>query len=222
MASLGLLSAGINHEIKNPLNFLVGSVENIKQVVAQRKLEGIDPFIKIMDEGINRITDIVNSLSHFSHQSDENDILCDLSDVVENCLTILNAKLNSNVKIEIDFEGEVRIKGNSGKLHQLFLNLLDNAIQALEGEGTIEITLRNTEGRVLVSIGDSGVGIPDAIKGRIFEPFFTTKGPGKGTGLGLPICHKIVSDHGGKIEVVSKEGSGTIFVINLPGLPDHS
>ncbi len=216
MASLGLLTAGINHEINNPLNFMAGGLENLKKLAEERKDEEIGEYLYVFEEGIRRIEDIVSGLNHFNYRSTSFDDHCDIKKIIENCLKILSHELKDRVAINQSFQGNLTVKGNSGQLHQVFMNLLANAAQAIDGAGFININAARLEDRVSIEILDSGCGIPDEIVRNIFDPFFTTKEPGIGTGLGLSVSYSIIKKHAGEINVRSEEGKGTTFAISLP------
>lgn len=216
MASLGQMSAGINHEIKNPLNFIQGSLESMRQNMTEDTLKQNETFFNIMDEGLKRLNKIVNSLSHFSHQSQDHNQECDIPELVDNCLNILEHKYNGRIKIETNYCDQKLVKGNSGQLHQVFLNLLGNAIQAIPKQGYVSISTQKDGHFVHIVIDDNGVGISPELLDKIFDPFFTTKKPGEGTGLGLAISSKIVSDHHGSIVATSDPGNGSTFRVSLP------
>lgn len=216
MASLGQMSAGINHEIKNPLNFIQGSLESMRQNMTEDTLKQNETFFNIMDEGLKRLNKIVNSLSHFSHQSQDHNQECDIPELIDNCLNILEHKYNGRIKIETNYCDQKLVKGNSGQLHQVFLNLLGNAIQAIPKQGYVSISTQKDGHFVHTVIDDNGVGISPELLDKIFDPFFTTKKPGEGTGLGLAISSKIVSDHHGSIVATSDPGNGSTFRVSLP------
>ncbi|MEM9328886.1 MAG: ATP-binding protein [Bacteroidota bacterium] len=219
MASLGVLSAGIGHEINNPLNFIKNGIHALKKEIKDANEDGhnLKAYFEIVEEGVNRASNIVKSLSHFSHQGSTQMEICDVNDILDNCLTILSSKLKHTVEVTRDYtKNAATLKGNEGKLHQAFLNLLANAQQAIEVEGTIIITTLAAEKLVSVSIKDSGVGITEENLNKIGDPFFTTKPPGTGTGLGLSITYSIIEEHKGLIEVNSEVNEGTEFVVTLP------
>ncbi len=216
MAAIGLLAAGINHEIRNPLNVLVAGIDQIQDLSKSGDKEEVEAYLDLMADSIERITRIVNSLSHFNHQAGDMEMKCDPHAILNNCLIILSSKPKHNIEIRKDFVSGLLVKGNSGLLHQVFFNLLVNAMDAIEDSGVIEIETKENEGHIEISIKDSGPGIPESIRHKIFEPFFTTKDPGRGTGLGLAISSKIVKDHGGKISVHSGPDGGTEFKVSLP------
>jgi len=213
MASLGTLSAGVGHEINNPLNFIKGGVNalsNQLQNIDERVQQQASPFIDIINEGVNRATEIVKGLSHFSRQTSDQNEKCDIHGILDNCLLILHSKLKYKVSIEkFYFPDPIIITGNEGQLHQAFLNILSNAEQAIMEKGTIRITTNHVGNDISIKISDTGIGIPKENLKRISDPFFTTKEPGKGTGLGLSITYKIIDDHKGKISINSDLDKGT-------------
>lgn len=216
MASLGLMTAGINHEINNPLNFIIGGLENLKHALNGTEDENVEVYMYALDEGVNRISKIVSSLNHFNHHSTSMDMECPIEPILDNCLNILKHQIGNEITIEKSYQGEVVAKGNTGQLHQVFLNLIANAIQAMDGKGCITLSTSMGVTNASISVKDNGAGIPESILDKIFDPFFTTKEPGVGTGLGLSISYKIVGDHNGTIEVQSAEQKGTEFVVKLP------
>ncbi|MEM7297633.1 MAG: histidine kinase dimerization/phospho-acceptor domain-containing protein, partial [Bacteroidota bacterium] len=177
MASLGVLSAGVAHEINNPLNFIRGGIEVMEKGIKEegKKFE-IDPYIHVIKEGLERAATIVNSLSHFSRQTQSMDEPCDLHDVLNNSIVMLQPKLKykGEVKKAYDKSSAV-ILGNEGKLHQAFLNIISNAEQAIDENGVITIKTLVTEKRITVEISDTGVGISKENLNKISDPFFTTK-----------------------------------------------
>jgi signal transduction histidine kinase len=141
---------------------------------------------------------------------------------IDDTLVILRSKLRAGVDVTRYYAPEVpEIEGYGSELNQVWTNLVDNAVDAMDGRGAIDIHVDPTdEGGVQVRICDTGPGIPPDVLHRLFEPFFTTKAPGVGTGLGLHITHAVVSRHGGRIEVESKPGEGTCFIVTLPPTVD--
>lgn len=220
MASLGVLSAGIAHEINNPLNYIRGANRGLAKYVLREY--GIDDpqllkCIKLADEGINRASSIVKSLGHYSRTHTDMTENCNIHEIIENVLVILQNRLKHKVKIIRDYNFNIPTqKGNEGRLHQAFLNLLSNAEQAIIEKGEIVISTNITDDLVEIIIKDTGKGISTENLFKISEPFFTTKEPGKGTGLGLSITYKIIEEHKGKIQVNSEIDKGTEFKIHLP------
>lgn len=220
MASLGVLSAGIGHEINNPLNFIQNGLSALIQELNNSKfnqgIENIKPYIDIINDGVNRAGKIVKSLSHFSRQQMSMDEKCDLHEIVDNCLEILKNNLKHKVSVSKEYqEGNAIIKGNEGRLHQAFLNILSNAEQAIEKSGNIRITTKQKGDILEVSIMDDGSGISEENISKIGDPFFTTKDPGKGTGLGLFITNSIIEEHNGEVSVKSEINKGTTFTIRF-------
>lgn len=213
MASLGIMSAGVAHEINNPLNFIKGGIEMLS-----KKLEGSkdhQPFIEAVEEGVRRASSIVNSLGHFSRETAAMDEECDLHQIIENCLVMLQHKLKYKVNLVKKFSkaDHLKVVGNEGKLHQAILNIISNAEQAIVNEGTITIETLAKKDHLKLSISDTGVGIGKENLNKISDPFFTTKPAGSGTGLGLSITYKILEEHHAKISVSSQPSKGTIFTV---------
>jgi signal transduction histidine kinase/streptogramin lyase len=220
MASLGILAAGVAHEINNPLNFIQGGVEGLEQTLKRSKKvkkEDYAELIRAIKEGISRASTIVLSLNEFSHSSDKKLEPCDIYHLIENCLTMIRYRLKSGIDLTKEFTDEKAVVlGNNGKLHQAFLNILTNSIQAIDKKGSITIQTKIEKGNVLIKFVDSGHGIkPEHLK-KITEPFFSTKDPGKGTGLGLSITYAIINEHGGSLNYTSEWGKGTTALIKLP------
>lgn len=220
MASLGTLTAGVAHEINNPLNFLVGAqlgLENYFHEHGSMDKAKTDSFTHIISIGIERISDIVKGLNQFSRNNEQLDEDCYLHQIIDNCLVMLDNKIKDKAKVHKNyFDGQILIKGNVGKLHQVFVNILDNAIQAIEESGIIKIQTILKDNSVQISILDNGMGITKQNISKITDPFFTTKAPGQGTGLGLSISYSIVKDHKGELKFESEESKGTKVVISLP------
>lgn len=220
MASLGVLAAGVGHEINNPLNFIKNGIEALARKVEQNsdiKDEEMDAYFKIINEGVDRATNIVKSLSHFSRKGLEGDERCNIHEIIENCLLILNNKIRNKIRVSTNFTSQgAEVKGNEGRLHQAMMNIIANAEQAIKEEGTIEITTLKKEDHFEIWVEDDGEGIPEENLMKISDPFFTTKAPGEGTGLGLFITFSIIEEHNGHIDVKSDGDRGTKFTITLP------
>ncbi|MBP0021594.1 MAG: GHKL domain-containing protein [Cyanobacteria bacterium SBLK] len=246
MAALGQLIAGIAHEINNPLNFIKANLSPISYYsqdvleLAQRcrdrcsspdiqdYIEEIDldflieDFPKIIDsmkQGCDRVSNLVNSLRLFSRGQIEYPSSFEIEQGLENTLTILQGKLNHGILVKRNYGNLPAIDCYAGQLKRALMNILSNAIDALENckNPQIEITTQIEGENVMISIRDNGVGIPDDARSRIFDPFFTTKPVGKGTGLGLSISHQIIVEkHGGILECFSELGCGTEFRITIP------
>ncbi len=220
MVSLGVLSAGVAHEINNPMNFIKGGINGLTKEITKSDLAGDDvvaKYIQIINEGVDRSQSIIRSLSHFSRSGGEMDEECNVNSILDNCLVMLQNKLKGRVEINKEIEKDLPlIIGNEGRLHQAFLNILSNADQAIDGQGEITLATRSSKDNVRVVIKDSGSGIDKKYYSKIMDPFFTTKEPGVGTGLGLSITYRIIEEHGGKIEFDSQIGVGTEFTVSIP------
>lgn len=220
MASLGVLTAGVAHEINNPLNFIMGAylgLNNFFTIELPDYLEKVSPLLGSMKLGIDRVTAIVRGLNQFSKDSKELNDDCNIHAIVDNCLLILQNQYKDRIQIQKMYaDSDIRIKGNIGKLHQVFTNILLNAIQAIENQGEIIVVTELNNQHAVISIQDNGCGIEKNILPRITEPFFTTKSPQQGTGLGLSIAYKIVNEHKGSIKFFSEVKKGTTVVVSLP------
>ncbi len=220
MASLGVLSAGIAHEINNPLNFIHGGILGLENYINDNLPEhslNVEPLLNAVNIGVKRASEIVTSLNHYSRKDDLPPTECDVHEIIDNGLIMLHNKLKNKVEIKKNYTSDnCVVFGSEGKLHQAFLNIISNAEQAIKDKGIIEINTMLKQKSVVVSIIDTGGGInPENIQ-KIFDPFFTTKEPGKGTGLGLAITYNIIKEHHGTIEFNSEPGIGTKAIIKLP------
>lgn len=222
MASLGTLTAGVAHEINNPLNFIMGAYLRLADYFRTKpdpNFKESELLLHSIKEGVDRISTIVKSLNHFSHNNSKMDEGCNVNHILDNCLIILNNEIFDRIKVEQNYTDErILVKGNVANLHHALLNILTNSIQAIDGEGKISIkSISNSKlNKVIIEIEDTGKGIePENIE-KIMEPFFTTKDPGKGAGLGLSISYRIIEEHQGKIAISSNVGKGTLVRIELP------
>jgi signal transduction histidine kinase/streptogramin lyase len=220
MASLGVMSAGIAHEINNPLNYIKGGSFSLRQMIEEDNLKNSSEyfqFLEAIDAGVHRASQIVKSLNHFSRQNKSYDNPCDIHQIIENCLMIISNQTKNRLTIEKKYTTENHVlTGNEGQLHQMFLNIFTNAEQAILDEGTIIIETESVGRFFTILVKDTGQGISKENLKRIKDPFFTTKEPGKGTGLGLYITHSIIENHHGTIDFTSVVGEGTEVFIKLP------
>lgn len=252
MASIGILTAGIAHEINNPVNFISSGITGLEMVITDiltnlqfyrelcgdnpeckkrelvntvekqkdltKSIENISILLNSIHTGVERTTNIVRSLRTFSRLDNESKSFIDIHELIDSSLTILSNKLKDQITIVKEYGLKEIIQCYPGKLSQVFLNLLVNAVQSIKNTGTITIITRKskTPGKIEILIRDTGKGMSGDIQQKIFDPFFTTKPVGEGTGMGLSIVHGIIKDHQGDIFVTSKEYQGTEFRIELP------
>ena len=220
MASLGVLTSGVAHEINNPLNFIMGASIGLEKYFIQygSKDEQKTSFLlNSMKSGIERASKIVKGLNQFNRVNTELDEDCNIHLIIDNCLTILNCQIKHEIEVKKEFSKElIIIKGNVGKLHQVFINILTNAIQSINSKGKIVVTTNITGKEAIIEISDNGHGISKENLSKITEPFFTTKSPGQGIGLGLSIAYTVIKDHKGNINFKSKINRGTQVIISLP------
>lgn len=220
MASLGTLTAGVAHEINNPLNYLMGAYVGLSNFFRKNNISDekkLTVLLASIKSGVDKITEIVKGLNQFSRTNSDNNEECDIHSIVDNCLVMLHNKIKYHIEVVKDYVDEkIIIKGNVGKLHQVFLNIIDNAIYASEKDQKILIVSSVENDMVRIEISDSGSGISKEQISQVIEPFFTTKPPGKGTGLGLSIAYSIVAEHNGVLEFESEINKGTKVIVKLP------
>jgi signal transduction histidine kinase len=176
----------------------------------------VDSMIQGIREGAERARKIVRDLRVFARTQDEVWQTVDLHEELESSLTLLNHLLKDRVQVHRKFGDLPDVECIRSQIDQVFLNLLANAAQAIEGPGAITIETRRDGPTAVIAIADTGSGIPPEIMGRLFDPFFTTKPVGEGTGLGLSISYEIVKKHGGEIRAESPAGGGAVFTVRIP------
>jgi len=256
MAGLGQLTAGIAHEINNPINFVTSNIKPLELDILdlnsvinmyesldfnqeiEPQIANIESFKKQIDisfvreeiksllsgigEGARRTAEIIRSLKNFS-RLDENDTKpVDLNEGLDSTLVLIRSTFPSNLKIVKDYQALPLVECMPGKINQVFMNLITNGIYAIKSkpeqneEEFVTIKTWQEGNDVKISIKDTGTGMPEDVRQKIFEPFFTTKDVGEGTGLGLSIVFRIIENHHGNIDVVTKVNQGTEFIITLP------
>jgi two-component system, NtrC family, sensor kinase len=251
MASLGQLTAGVAHEINNPINFvsanikplkddledLMGYINFYRSTIKEKGLEDafggkeklpnemeinivlkeVHELLGGIEEGAIRTAEIVKGLRNFSRLDQDALKKASLNEGIESTLTLLHSSYKDRIEIVKDLGNIPEVECFPGQINQVFMNLLSNAIQAINNKGQIFVgSALTADNNVCVTIRDTGGGIPEKIRSKIFDPFFTTKDVGKGTGLGLSISYGIIQKHHGTIEVLSEPEVGSTFIITLP------
>ena len=218
MASLGMLAAGVAHEVNNPLMFLNTNLALLSEYInaagmqGKEKAEDIKETLEECVDGINRIKRIVQDLLSFSHPSQGEKMVVDVNKLLDATIRILWNEIKYKVSIVKNYNVSSPVWIDPNKISQVFLNIIINAVPAIKDKGTITIATEGKDENVLIKITDTGCGISKENIAKIFNPFFTSKG---GTGLGLYVSKNIVENAGGKISVESTPGSGTTFTIVL-------
>jgi two-component system NtrC family sensor kinase len=224
LAAVGQLAAGVMHELNNPLATIGACVEALtlrSESVHEPARQQIDEYLRIVDSELARCKAIVDGLLDFSRPKSRMMKLAPVNQIVEDALFLVSHH-DRFKRIELVrqlADALPDIQANAEQLIQVFLALMLNAIDAMEGTGTLTVTTRisdESDDELVVEFGDTGMGIPPDDLPKIFEPFFSTKQPGRGTGLGLSICYGIVQQHGGSIYVDSVVGRGSVFRVFLP------
>jgi PAS domain S-box-containing protein len=222
MASVGTLAAGVAHEINNPLAFILANLQFALDELRGAAVGGeVTRALEEVRDGALRVREIVRDLKAFSRADPEALDAVDLRRVLQSAIGLAQNELRHRARLELDVGEAPPVEASEHRLAQVFLNLLINAAQAIpEGHASEHViravTATAPDGRAAVEISDTGCGIAPELLPRIFDPFFTTKAPAQGTGLGLAIAQGIVADHGGRIEVTTKVGEGTVFRVVLP------
>jgi two-component system, NtrC family, sensor kinase len=228
MASLGKLAASVVHEINNPISGILNLVMLMNRILEEgplqeKELDQFSQYLRLMETETRRISRIVSNLLAFSRHSKMEFGILNINQLIEKTL-FLNANLLKlhSIKLEQKFDPHLpELMGSEDRLQQVFMNLISNAVEALESRQgdrilTIETEYLPQKGSITVTFGDTGVGIPPENLSKLFEPFFSTKKKGKGVGLGLSVAYGIIQEHGGSIRVQSEVGKWTSFTIELP------
>lgn len=246
MVSLGQLVAGVAHELNNPIGFIYSNMshlkeyseklikladiaefqpEKIKQAKSDLDIEFIrqdlPKLVSSCEDGARRTRDIVLGLRNFSRLEEAKLKEIDIHESIDNTLNLLSGEIKNRIQVLKDYGNLPLVTCYGSQINQVFMNILSNAVQAIEGTGNIWITTRvieklNSPKKVQISFQDSGKGMTSQVMEKIFDPFFSTKGVGQGTGLGLSISYGIIESHGGDIQVKSQVGIGTEFVLTIP------
>jgi two-component system, NtrC family, sensor kinase len=230
LAAIGVLSAGIAHEINNPLAIIRQESEWMqlllkKEVLAAEELQELRSSVGQVVQQVERCTEIVRNLLDFSQQRQPVLQEMDLNRLTEDMARLVEREAKqSNIEIVRQYQGQLpAVYSDAPQLRQVILNLLINAGQAIGRDGTITVSSRLAKEGEMVElvISDTGCGIPAEDLPKIFDPFFTTKPAGQGTGLGLAICHGMIERLGGRITVESRAGQGATFTVRLPVRPGN-
>ncbi len=245
LASIGQLAAGVAHEINNPVGFVKSNLGTLSEYVLQFRQLVDQLSEKVADrsevaaiqeasdysyicrdvtellheslDGVARVQKIVADLKNYARPDSGEDFdWLDLNEVVRSTLNIVWNELKYKADVVTEFADLPRVRANTVQINQILVNLLVNAAQAIERQGTITVTTRLEESGVAVDVSDTGIGIQPETQSRLFDPFFTTKPMGKGTGLGLAISQKLAAKHYGRIAVRSEPGAGSTFTLHLP------
>ena len=224
LTTAGRLAAGVAHELNNPLATIAGCAESLRGRLTERglaqtaELTDFQHYLELVEEEAFRCKEITGTLLQFVRDPGSRRVPTDLNALVLKTLELLSHQsrfAEGRFATELD-PAPPSLAVNEGQIRQVFIALASNALEAMEGRGRLTVRSRVHRGEVEVEFEDEGPGVPDEILSRIFDPFFTTKPPGQGTGLGLAIAQGIVTDHGGRIEVTSRPGKGSLFRMVLP------
>lgn len=242
LASLGQLAAGVAHEINNPIGYvssnmkmlaeysdslinlvklLIPHVEETQRLALLAQFDfdyvcsDLPTLVQESEQGLNRVVEIIRDLKDFSHIEDAEFVDADLHQGILSTLNLVNNELKYKADVIKDFAELPQLRCIPSQLNQVLLNLLLNAVQAIEQRGTIRISTGYDQHWVWFSVSDDGKGMTEQQLSRIFEPFYTTKPKGEGTGLGLPLSRSIVEKHQGAIDVSSTPGVGSCFTVKL-------
>lgn len=217
LAGIGQLAAGVAHEMRNPLGVIATSLYYLEDVLSPQD-KSVKRHFEIMDAEITRCQTIINSLLEFSRKSEKEIELVDINRLLKMSLSLLEKDLLVRDICMVEETSDIpKVSANMDEMKQVFLNLILNATQSMPEGGELKVeTSTAGKNKIRIRIEDTGAGIRKEDLGEIFNPFFTTKAPGEGTGLGLSLVHSVIKSYHGTIQVESKEGKGTSFIIELP------
>jgi two-component system, NtrC family, sensor kinase len=229
LAAVGRLAAGVVHEINNPLATISACAESLEARLNEGAFDGspalddLREYLGLIRSEAFRCKSITMGLLDFSRTRTSQHVLINLADVISSAGRLLShQKRSPEVHVNLDIAPDLYpVSGDPGQLQQAVIALATNALDAMGDSGSLSIIAHNNDGKVVVEVSDTGVGIPTENLAKIFEPFFTTKEIGRGTGLGLAVCYGILTEHGGSLDVQSTVGTGTTFTITLPAIKLH-
>lgn len=234
LATLGMLMAGVAHELNTPLGALSSNHDSLKRALARlqdiladevvepseleevrRVVRALGGVMRVNDMAMQRVGELVTSLRSFGRPDRADIDTVDVHEGLDTAVTLLRHELRDRIAVEREYGDVPRIECYPQQINQIFMNLLLNAVQAIPGRGTITLRTSASDEGITVAVSDTGIGIAADQLGRIFEPGFTTKGARVGMGLGLPIVRRTIERHGGRLEVTSVPGEGTTFTVHL-------
>ena len=229
MASIGSLVAGVAHEINNPLAFVISHLATVRRSLLdalpaqmalppenQRHWDRAHERLEEIDSGLLRIRDIVVKLRTFSRQDDGEPQVFSVRECIDAVVTMMTHRCEQRIEIETMLDADDQLEGYPGLMNQAVMNLVSNAIDAIDGRGTVAIATMESDGDYFIVVSDDGSGIADDVRDRIMDPFFTTKPVGQGTGLGLSITYSIAKRHGGTLKLEPRAGGGTSATLCIP------
>ncbi|MFQ5793073.1 MAG: nitrogen regulation protein NR(II), partial [Acidobacteriota bacterium] len=214
LSALGELSAGLAHEIKNPLASMKGSLEILASDFSPGHAKR--EFLEILEKEVDRLNEVLTGFLQFARTPRPDRQPCNLREVIDSIRSLCSREAGRHgVRIEVSYQNEPpELHADAGQLQQALLNIVLNGIQAMPSGGRLSIHVSRRNGTAEIRIHDDGPGVAPQERSRIFDPFFTSKDGG--TGLGLPIAHKLIEGHRGQIRLLEGEGPGSTFVVSLP------
>jgi len=218
MASLGTLTSGVAHELNNPLNNISTSVQILLEELEDASPEYRKGLLLETEKQVERARDTVKALLEFSREGNFSPKMVHVENFIYQTLKLIKGEVPPTVTLKLDVPEDIEANMDPRRIQHVLINLILNAAQAMEKGGELKITAfrQVNNGEVCIQVQDTGTGISEENLLKIFDPFFTTKDVGKGSGLGLSVCHGIIEQHGGRIEVSSTPGKGTTFSLFLP------
>jgi two-component system NtrC family sensor kinase len=226
LEEMGRLIAGIAHELSSPIQFIGHSVEFLRDAIGntQHQRREIEQAMQDLDTGVAQATLILRAMKQLSHPGTGDPCAVNLNEAVESAALVARHEVRRVAELALELGDLPPVVCHPVAVRQAIVNLLVNAADAVEDargallgpRGKVRLRTQRDGDQAVISVSDSGTGIPDAIRERIFEPFFTTKQPGRGTGQGLAIVREIVAQHGGALSLATAEGRGSTFTIRLP------
>ena len=222
LASIGVLSSGIAHEINNPLGIILGETQMLRNALEKKgkavTQDDMEEVLKHIEDQTKRCSHIVKSLLQFTRSKELNFQFLDVHHALDNAILFTKERMaHKNIEVRCTYASSLPdVYADAIQLEQVFVNLLMNAEQSMLSAGSIVISTYEKDGMIAVQVKDSGQGISDEVRNKIFDPFFTTKDPGQGVGLGLSLSYGVIKAHGGDIRIVDTSSQGTTMLVTLP------